>query len=82
MSLLTTNDVAALLSVTPKQVRKLIRARAMNAENITPGGGRKTWRVDPDELRAFRERQQMIPRETVRRRRAMADESRVIQFIK
>lgn len=83
MSLLTVSDVAALLNVRTKKVLDLIHAHAINAVNISPKAKRKTWRIDPDELRAFRERQQVVPeRERQRQHRFRNPGVDVIEFMK
>jgi hypothetical protein len=82
VSLLSVSDVARLLNVRPAKVRELIHSVALVAVDISPGHGRKTWRIDPDELRAFRERQQIVPERQVRRQRKLRDTTGVIEFMK
>lgn len=51
--LLTTTEVAELLSITPLWTRRLIRTGQLRATNV--GGPEKTarWRVDPEDLAAY-----------------------------
>lgn len=79
--LLTPNDVAATLRVKPTKVYQLISDGHLNAEDISPGAKRPTWRIDPAELSRFRERAKRIPETEVRRRRRRQEPaSDVIDF--
>lgn len=68
---MTTSEVGAVLGVSQKKVWRLIGDGKLNAEDVNFGGRRPTYRVDPDELRRFRERVQIIPPQVVRRRRRL-----------
>lgn len=81
MRMLTVSEVASIMGVCPKKVRELIHARQLQAENISPGAGRKTWRIDPTELNAFRERQRVVSHREVQRRRILSGND-VIEFVK
>ena len=82
MSLLTVTDVAGLLNVRCKRVRELIHSNHLNAIDITPGGGRSTFRIDPEELRKFQDQHTHIKPNEKKRRRRMMETTEVIEFFK
>jgi excisionase family DNA binding protein len=82
MSLLTVTDVANLLQVRPKRVRELIHDRHLAACNITPGGDRPTYRIDPEDLRDFQNDQKLVKPAALKRHRRAIDTTNVIQFFK
>lgn len=82
MSLLTVSDVSLILKVRSKRVRELIHADHLAAIDITPGGGRPTYRIDPDDLQNFQDGQRTVKPEAQRRRARLADTAGVIEFYK
>jgi hypothetical protein len=77
-----TREAAALLKCSPKKVCALIHAGFLAAVNLNPGGGRPEYRIEPSELRSFRERMKSIPETEQRRRTRRHDSSgEVIQFV-
>ena len=59
---MTVEQVAKHLQVSPRHLRELIRAGALEAWNIGIPGGRPRYRIEPDDLDRFIESQ----RRTVR----------------
>lgn len=77
---MTTNDVARELGCKPKKVRQLVGAGILQAENISPGMARPTYRFDPEFVEAFRRRQRVL-KEVPQRRRTQANYGeKIIQF--
>lgn len=58
MKLLTTNEVANRLSVSPRTVAKWIRDRHLPAVKMYPGGN---WRVEEAELERFIQARRVAP---------------------
>jgi predicted ArsR family transcriptional regulator len=78
--LLTTKEVADELGCKPKKVRQLVGAGALQAENISPGMSRPTYRFDPEYVEAFRMKQRII-KDVPQRMRAQPNYGdKIIQF--
>lgn len=75
-------DVADILNASIKTVWKLIASGALPAENITPDGKRPTYRVRRESLDGFLARQATIPERVQQRKRRLADDASVIEFMK
>lgn len=54
---LTVAEVAEAVGLSVHAVLRLIGAGELRAANYSPGGKRPTWRIHPDDLRAFEARQ-------------------------
>jgi excisionase family DNA binding protein len=80
--LMKPQDVAHALNVSVKTVWHLIATRDLAAVNITPSGGRATYRVTRDAVDAFLRKQETIPERVQRRRQRIADAAGVIEFMK
>lgn len=54
MRLLTVKEVAEALNCSVTHVYNLIGSGTLAAQNISAPGKRRSWRIDPDALDAFR----------------------------
>lgn len=54
MQLLTVKDVAEVLNCSVTHVYNLIGSGTLEAQNISAPGKRRSWRIDPAALNAFR----------------------------
>lgn len=79
--MLRPGQCADALSVHPRKVWEWIAAGRLKAENVTPGGKRPTWRIDPRDFQRFRDGLRNEPKgqeAKAARRAATSDE--VIRF--
>jgi DNA-binding transcriptional regulator YdaS (Cro superfamily) len=74
------SDVARRLNVTPRQVRQWIAEKALEAVNVS-GDDRPTYRVSPASLRSFITSRRTVSPPASRRRRTVADDGKVIEFV-
>ena len=63
MRLLTVREVAEALSCSVTHVYNLVRNGEMEAKNIAGAGKRKSWRIPPDALDKFRNREEVTDAE-------------------
>ena len=79
--LLKTNEAAQRLKCRQRHVRKLIRTGRLRAVNISPGGKRPTFRIDPSDLAAFQTANADAQRDKRKGRKRTRDAGEVVAFV-